>query len=146
MSIEPFEYMSLKQLGLLFGVSGIVVGRWLVEAGLRTPELLPSRKAIEYGMVKEVSTVDGGLPFIVWHRARTIKVLEAMGHRRVVAGEQEAEPLLLVGPFTLTHNGGHDYDVVATSGQRIGIRGQTNAESVLAVLNVAHRAGRLAAK
>jgi hypothetical protein len=44
------EWLSLTELGRLYGVSAVYTGRLLVQAGLRSPEGFPSCRALEQGL------------------------------------------------------------------------------------------------
>lgn len=93
---EHFEFVSMKQLGQLFGATSHQIGRWLVEAGLRTKGLQPSQRAIEGGFIDMV-TLDDGTQFASWHREKIIEALEKAGHCRVDCTPTEQ----VVGPFSV---------------------------------------------
>src|SRR5262245_42399483 len=78
-----YEYLSLTQVGDVFGVTSHQVGRWLAEIGLRCEAkkgLRPSRQAHDGGYVKDVGTGTGGYMW-VWHADKTVKALQETGHR-----------------------------------------------------------------
>lgn len=92
---EHFEFISLTQLGQLFGASSHQMGRWLVEVGLRTQYYEPSQQAIDGGFIS-IAKPEGGRPFVAWHREKTIQVLEQAGHVRIDCSSTEQ----VVGPFS----------------------------------------------
>ena len=52
------EFLSQTDLGKLFGVSSHVIGKWLLDCGLRTENKKPSRKAFEGGYVEKAACKD----------------------------------------------------------------------------------------
>ena len=81
------EYLSLTELGRLYGVSRNKVGQWLVDLGLRTQEKKPSRAAFD-GFVDQRPSTQPDTYFWVWHGEKTTRLLNEAGHMR--AGQQEA--------------------------------------------------------
>lgn len=75
------EYLSLTQLGELFGVSRVVMGRWLHEIGLRENNE-PTAQAIKEGFCVEGERPADWVPFWIWHADKTIALLEQHGHTR----------------------------------------------------------------
>lgn len=75
-------YITMRELGTLFGVSSHVIGRWLVEIGLRTAQKRPSPAAFQGGYVQQGGLQNGGY-FWIWHREMTIAALEQAGHQQV---------------------------------------------------------------
>ena len=80
------EYMSLTDLGKLYGVSRVRMGQILIEVGLRTPEKKPSRMAFEKGFVIERPSTQPGTYFYVWHGKKTCEILD-VGHMRANQGD-----------------------------------------------------------
>jgi hypothetical protein len=78
----PDEYLSLTDLGQLYGGSRVRAGQWLVDVGLRNKEKKPSQAAFQGGFVSERPSTNPGTYYWVWHRERTMRVLDAAGHRR----------------------------------------------------------------
>lgn len=96
-----FEFMSLTQLGEIFGVSSHKVGDWLVEIGFRTESKRPSKLAFENDVVKEGPSRGQGYNW-VWHTDRTIRALEAVGHQRVFPAPRGlVDPSPMVAPFAI---------------------------------------------
>lgn len=75
---DAFEYLSLKQLGEIYAVSGTQVGRWLVQIGLRTPQLEPTETAWEGGFARKVDAPNGSA-FVSWHQTKTLAALKGAG-------------------------------------------------------------------
>jgi hypothetical protein len=77
------EYLSMKEIGALYGVSSHVVGRALKDAGLRTPEGKPSSRAFEEDAVTQRHSDDGDTYFWIWDVAKVTPILERAGLTRV---------------------------------------------------------------
>lgn len=78
------EFMSLTELGRLYGVSSHAVGQWLTTIGLRTPKKKPSAKAHQGGYVDQRGSTQPGTYFWVWHAERTMRVLDDAGFKTPV--------------------------------------------------------------
>ena len=78
------EYLSLTELGRLYGVSSHVVGRWLKGLGLRTECGRPSREAFAQGYVTQRPSRHPGTYFWIWHAAKTTGILDGMRYPRAV--------------------------------------------------------------
>ena len=52
-------FLSLTELGKLFGVTSHKVGKWLVECGLRNERNKPTKRAFDEGIVTTTSTNRG---------------------------------------------------------------------------------------
>jgi hypothetical protein len=84
------EYLSLTELGRLYGVSSHVVGRWLKGLGLRTTDGRPSAEAFGQGYVAQRPSRQPGTYFWVWHTDKTTAILDGMRYPRAAEGvEQE---------------------------------------------------------
>ena len=135
-----FEFMTLTQLGEIFGVSSHQVGNWLVEIEFRTESKRPSRLAFEIDAVKEGPSKGQGYNW-VWHVERTITALEAAGRRRVFPAPLGlVEAPMLCGPFTLINDSTHNFRV-ENQYRDVVLQGQGNGNGLLAVMNAAHRLG-----
>jgi hypothetical protein len=82
------EFLSLTELGNLYGVSRVKVGQWLVGLGLRTAEKKPSRAAFEGGFVDQRPSTQPATYFYVWHARKTCELLDGAGFTR--ADRQQA--------------------------------------------------------
>jgi hypothetical protein len=71
------QYVTMRHLGTLLGVSSHAIGRKLMEVGLRTPERRPSEKAKESGLTKTVF-VEQGFALDLWHLEKTLTVLRPL--------------------------------------------------------------------
>lgn len=78
------EYLSQTELGKLFGVSSHTVGGWLRDAGLRDPGGKPTFEGREYADTRP--STNPGTYFWVWHRERTIQLLQSRGHQLLTGG------------------------------------------------------------
>jgi hypothetical protein len=76
------EFLSLTELGRLYGVSRNKVGQWLVDLGLRTKEKKPSRAAFDGGFVDQRNSSNPGTYFWVWHAKKTTCLLDGARLRR----------------------------------------------------------------
>jgi len=132
---EMFEHLTITQLGDVFGVTRNVMGQYLVEIGLRVREdrgLYPSTKAIERGYCKATED-QHGISFVVWHRLKTIKALEAAGYEQI---RSKPAPTKLDGPFSVEANGESGFTINCGDGATaIWVFGQDNARTVAAALN-----------
>ena len=73
------EYLSQTNIGKLFDVSSHVIGKWLVDLGLHTEEMKPSRTAIDTDLCR-LASYDEHRYFNVWHARRTIAAFQKAGH------------------------------------------------------------------
>jgi phage antirepressor YoqD-like protein len=81
------EFLSMTELGKLYGISSHKMGKWLVELGLRNRDNKPSRAAFENGFVEQRDSTQPGTYFWVWHAEKTKWALEKEGHKRVESGQ-----------------------------------------------------------
>jgi hypothetical protein len=81
------EYLSLTELGQLYGVSRIKLGQWLVNLGLRTEEKKPSKLAFDGGYVDQRPSSQPMTYFWVWDARKTCELLDGAGFTR--ADEQQ---------------------------------------------------------
>jgi len=68
------RYMTMRQLGTLFGVSSHVIGRKLKEVGLRSAEGHPTDKAKD-GFFTKTVVVEQGFTLDLWHQENSLAVL-----------------------------------------------------------------------
>ena len=71
------QYLTMRQIGKLFGVSSHVVGRKLKEVGLRDAEGHPTERAKESGYTKTVF-VEERFSLTLWHQERALAVLRPL--------------------------------------------------------------------
>ena len=143
--VFKYEFMTMTQIGQLFGVSSHQIGKWLVEIGLRTGGKSPSRAAFEYDFVTQAPSRNDCYNW-VWNSARTVAALEKAGHERISNPPPYlVDPPKLNGPFKKRMNGQNGYDIVHGDGSvAIVVSGERNAEFLLRVLNLAHEKGTIA--
>jgi hypothetical protein len=82
------EFLSLTELGQIYGVSRIKLGQWLVDLGLRTAQKKPSRAAFAGGFVDQRPSTQPNTYYWVWHGEKTTRLLDEAGFQR--ADQQEA--------------------------------------------------------
>lgn len=140
-----YEYMSLTQIGDIFGTTSHKVGRWLVKIGLRyegKQGLRASKKAHDEGYVKDVGTGGGGYMW-AWHTEKTVKALEDAGHEVVIQpGHDLLAPCRLNGPFEYRPNSQFGHEVVNGDGTvAVCVTGEENVRFVTRLLNLADKHG-----
>jgi hypothetical protein len=134
------DFVSLTELGTLFGVSSHAVGKWLIECGLRTDEMKPSSKAFDGGYVKQAPTGRNDGYFYVWHQRKTLEALKAAGHRPKPQYELPGENRLK-GPFEARCGTG-GYEIVDDNGLTVRVSGKRNADDLMRLMNLAFKHGQ----
>lgn len=138
-----FEFLTLTQLGELFGVSNQQVGKWLCDLGLRLDTNKPSRSAFEGGFVTQSPSRGAGYNW-AWHAEKTVAALRSAAHELVPSLPLGlVEPPELFGSFGVKRcgdvygvmNGDGDVCLVASS--------QHVAELTAKVLGAANKHGVL---
>lgn len=81
------EYLSLTELGRVYGVSSHVVGRWLKGLGLRTADGRPSPEAFAQGYVSQRPSRQPGTYFWIWAADKTTGILDGMRYPRAATTE-----------------------------------------------------------
>jgi hypothetical protein len=76
------EYLSLTEIGRLYGVSSHRVGKWLKDLCLRTEDGRPSGDAFRQGYVSQAPSRGPGTYFYVWHVGKTTEILDMMEYPR----------------------------------------------------------------
>ena len=76
------DFLSLTELGQLYGVSSHKVGRWLKNLGWRTEDGRPSSEAFQQNLVGQRESRQPGTFFYVWSAQETISMLDDMGYPR----------------------------------------------------------------
>lgn len=140
-----YEFMSLTQIGEIFGVSSHVAGRWLTAIGLRYESKQgkrPSGDAHAGGYVKDVPSKGQGYMW-AWHAEKTVKALEKAGHKVALRpGHELLAPCRLHGPFEARQGEGGVYEIHNGDGTAaVHVTGEANARVLARLLNAAHRAG-----
>lgn len=148
---EHFEFLSLTQLGKVFGVSAIQIGRWLAKIGLRENGQ-PTEKALNEGFVNSVE-MDQMEQFVTWHRLKTIAALAEFGFKPV--DQQNDGPIMkpenlnliiqneqppAQGPFILRSVGSVGLEFVDANGiVRLHGTDEPFANQILKLMNQAHQ-------
>lgn len=78
---ERTPFSSMQQIGRLFGVSAIAVGKKLKERGWRTTDGQPTASTLSSGIAKVV-VMPSGISFTAWDHVRTVAELEQAGFKR----------------------------------------------------------------
>ena len=129
------------QLGVLFGASSHDIGRWLIEAGYRTPDKRPSDTAFMCGMCKNVAAGEGF--HWAWHAHRTVAALQEEGHALIPHPPIHlVAPAAMQGPFSVKKI--HDSEfAVANADESVAVWANTeaNATAVARILSVAEKTG-----
>jgi hypothetical protein len=76
------DYMTMTQIGKLYGVSSHKIGKWLRGLGLRDADGTPSAEAFNDNFVVQRPSRQPGTYFYVWNRALTTALLDAMQYPR----------------------------------------------------------------
>ena len=137
-----YEYLAMKDLGRLFGVSGRKIGSHLSELGLRDHWGKPSQQAENQRLI-DYDYERHGTYTKLWHVDKTVKILEDDGLELAIRPPTDlVEPPRLIGPFTIQdaildawHVIGLDGEIVAT------VIGEQNAKAIRNLMNLAHENG-----
>lgn len=78
---ERTSYSSMRQIGRLFGVSAIAIGKKLKQRGWRTQSGDPTAETLSLGIAKLV-VPPNGMPFVAWDHEKTVAERERAGMRR----------------------------------------------------------------
>lgn len=78
-------YITMKQMGGMFGRTSHQVGKRLKELGFRTEEGKPSQMAFQDKLVDRKVTTEDGHYLWAWHREKTVLLLENNGWHKVDA-------------------------------------------------------------
>ena len=135
-------YLTLDELGRLFGVSQKTVGKWLEKLGLRTSKGKPSLVAFSQNWVSFVQNRNTDDRH-VWNAERTVAVFIENGMKSVVPPPTDLIVTShLDGPFTIRTNSGSPNEIVGSNGEvAVWVSGDANARIVCRLLNVGHRLG-----
>ena len=80
------DFLSLTELGKMYGVSSHKIGKWLRDLGLRTEEGRPSRMAFSGGFVAQRPSRGIGTYYYVWNASKTRELFDEKGCR--LAGQE----------------------------------------------------------
>lgn len=137
-----FEYISLRQLGQLFGDSSHTVGKWLKTLGLRDAEGLPTRKAHDGRYCKQTFAGEK-CTLWVWHSEKTVAALKEAGHPLLLDPPRDlVSPAILNGPFTVRATSDSICVIENADGSDcIRVNNSMTADVVAKILNMAHEKG-----
>lgn len=74
------KFLSISQIGIIYGVSRVVVGRWLKNLGLRDQRGYPIGDG--KAMTKMIESPKNGSRFYVWNKTKILEILDNMGYPR----------------------------------------------------------------
>ena len=77
------DYVTMSELGPLFGTTSHQIGKTLKVANLRTPTGNPTLPAIERGLTRRFEGPKPWIPLWKWHKEKILFYLEYYGLRRV---------------------------------------------------------------
>jgi hypothetical protein len=140
------DYLSQTELGKLFGATSHEIGKWLLDIGLRNEWKKPSKRAFDEGFVSTAGTNRGGTGgyFYVWSREKTVAALQSAGHRLKLHFDPNLDGRLK-GPFEARRSSTHGYELADFNGHiAYWAMGKENAETLIELLNLAHKHGRFA--
>jgi hypothetical protein len=132
------QYLTLAELGRVFGISEAMMARRLTNMNLRTSKGKPSFKAFSEKWVAQSQTSNDKY---VWHGQRTVAALVEDGMKPVVPPPTELfMPSNLEGPFKVRTNADSPHEIVGANGEvEVWVAGDLNAQIVCRLLNVGHR-------
>lgn len=81
------EYISITEIGRIYGVSSHIVGRWLKGLGLRTE----SGQAFNERYVSQRTSRYPGTFYYVWQAEQTTAILDRMCYPRAIHASVERE-------------------------------------------------------
>jgi hypothetical protein len=82
------DFLSLTELGEIYGVTRNKMGQWLTALGLRTTkEKKPSKMAFERGLVQDFPSTQPMTYYWKWHGEKTCRILDEAGHARAAQEE-----------------------------------------------------------
>jgi len=141
---EAFNFLSLRQLGTIYGVSSHKVGRWLKEIGLSTATGEPTQDAIDAKFC-ELVVLDDGAVFWAWSREKVAGVLEQHGLRpSTPASSATTEKSSFSGPFEFRLSGSNTWEIICGDGSVcVWVLGEDRARKVSVLLNLACKHGKL---
>jgi len=128
------EFINLSQLGKRYRVTSHVMGKWLVECGLRERRgnlFAPSQKAHAGGFVQVQPSGNGAGCNFLWHQARTEAALALSGRYPIATATSG-----LKGPYFASRRTDNCYEIVAADGT-VGVWafGEERAEQLVKLLN-----------
>lgn len=137
-------YLTLAELGQVFGVSEAKIVRRLTNMNLRTSRGKPSFKAFSEKWVTSTHAQSSNDKY-VWHGQRTVAALVEDGATIAVPPPMDLFAASnLEGPFKIRSNSDSPHEIVGANGEvEVWVAGDLNAQIVCKLLNVGHRLGVL---
>lgn len=136
------EYLDMKELGRLFGVSGREIGSHLSELGLRDPWGKPNQQAVNQRLI-DYDYERHGTYTKLWHVEKTVKILEDDGLKLASSAPTDlVEPPRLVGPFAIEDASLDTWRVIGSGGELVAtVIGEKNAKAIRNLMNLADKNG-----
>jgi hypothetical protein len=134
---DSIGWVNQKSLGLEFGVGPKIIGKWLVEANLRTEARTPTAQALADGYAKPFLT-EQGISYFNWNKMLTVEALRRAGHR-----PRNAAPARMIGPFRSSARPDGSFEILGTDGVVVVVEGQENTERLCRLLDLAWKHGKL---
>ncbi|MBL1209445.1 hypothetical protein [Geminocystis sp. GBBB08] len=85
-------WSNLTNLGKIYGLSAIKMGKKLKELGLRNDEGKPTEKALLEGFAQSTPLKDGS-PFYMWHKHKILELMRETGFQKLDENEILAQDL-----------------------------------------------------
>lgn len=138
------QYLTLAELGRVFGISEAMIARRLTDLNLRTSNGKPSFTAFSERWVTSGHSQSSNDKH-VWHGQRTVAALVENGAKPVVPPPTELFAAShLDGPFRIRTNTDSPHEIVGANGEvEVWVSGDLNAQIVCQLLNAGHRLGVL---
>lgn len=136
------EYMDMKELGRLFGVSGVVIGSHLRDLGLRDHWGKPSQQAENQRLI-DYNYERHGTYTKLWHVEKTVRILENDGLKLASPAPTDlVKPPPLVGPFTIQAASKDTWQLVGADNEVVlTVIGEENAKAIRKLMNFADKNG-----
>ncbi len=92
------EFLSLTQIGKIYGVSSHTIGKLFKQIGLRTECGQPSTQAFSEGFVRQCPSTQPETYFYIWDKKKTTELLDGMGLSRAKTIDERIQETVF--PFT----------------------------------------------
>jgi hypothetical protein len=76
------SYLSQTDLGKMYGVTAFRIGKWLIEAGMRGKNGIPTAYALRMGITQQRPSTNPGTYYWVWSRDAVIEIFHDLGYEK----------------------------------------------------------------
>ncbi|TWT62874.1 hypothetical protein [Rubinisphaera italica] len=128
--MHDFPFVTQKQLGEVFGVSNLEMGRLLQKIGFRDQHLKIRPEMFAQGICQNTDGITG------WNRERTIAALEKAGFKRPID-----RATLPTGPFKIESEGGGKCLLDSSGNVCMRVYGDEFGEKIAEVMRLAFEKG-----